>query len=133
MSDAALLQMLFAQWARGDLRSGVALLSDDMRFKSVRPEGWFEGRGPDGVREFMSEFLQAWSDYSVDLDELTDLGEGRYVGSGEQWARGKESGTETRYPAHVAFRVKDGEIVQLGFFFKREDALADLGVQAPAP
>ena len=133
VSDLELLRGLFAQWAEGDLRGGVALFADDMHYRTARPEGWFEGTGPEGVREFMSQFLAAWSRWWVRVDQIDDLGQGRYVASGEQFARGRESGTETRYPAHVAVRMKDGKITQLGFFFNREDALAELGVTAPAP
>ena len=133
MSDVDLLRALFAQWARGDLRGGVELFADDMQYRTARPEGWFEGRGPDDVREFMSQFLAAWSRWWVEIDQLDELGEGRYVASGQQYARGRESGTQTRYPAHVAVRMRDGRITQLGFFFSREEALAYLGVPAPAP
>jgi hypothetical protein len=75
----------------------------------------------------MQRFLGAWEFYSVRVDEIEDLGGGRYHGTGEQFARGKESGTETRYPAHVGAEVKGGKITRLVFAFSREDAVARLG------
>ena len=126
VSDADLLRSLFAGWERGDFSSGVQLYADDMHFITAQPEGLYEGRGPAGVRGFMEPFLTVWDSYSVKLDRLEDLGHGRYLAACTQYGRGKESGTQTTHPAHVAVRMGDGRITQLGFFFNREDASAAL-------
>jgi ketosteroid isomerase-like protein len=133
VSDAEQLRALFADWERGDFGRGVRLYADDMRFTTSQPEGLYEGRGPAGVRRFMEGFLPTWDFYAVKLDQLEELGAGRYLATGTQFARGKQSGTETRQPAHVAFRMEGGQITLLGFFFVREDALAALDETPPAP
>jgi len=74
----------------------------------------------------MQQFLGAWEFYSVRVDEIEDLGDARYHGAGEQYARGKESGTETRMPAHVGVRVEHGKITRLVFSFSRDEAVARL-------
>jgi ketosteroid isomerase-like protein len=127
VSDIELLRSLFADWEQGEFSRGVELYADDMYFTTVEPEGQYDGHGPAGVRRWMQRFLGAWQFYSVRVDEIEDLGGGRYHGAGEQYARGRESGTETRYPAHVGARVEDGKIKQLVFSFTREDTLARLG------
>ena len=127
VSDVEVLRSVFAGWERGDFSGGVTLYADDMYFTTVEPEGQYDGHGPAGVRRWMQRFLGAWEFYSVRVDEIEDLGGGRYHGTGEQFARGKESGTETRYPAHVGAEVKDGKITRLVFAFSREDAVARLG------
>ena len=132
MSDVELLRSLFADWERGNFSSGVELYADNMYFTTVQPEGHYEGHGPAGVRRFMEQFLSVWAFYAVAVERIDDLGGGRYIGSGTQFARGLESGTETKYPAHVAVRLEDGRITLLGFSFTREGALDALG-EKPAP
>jgi ketosteroid isomerase-like protein len=126
VSDVELLRSLFDDWERGEFSRGVELYADNMYFTTVEPEGQHSGHGPAGVRRFMERFLGAWEFYSVRVDEIEELGGGRYHGAGEQYARGKESGTETRYPAHVGAQVEDGKITRLVFSFTREDAVARL-------
>ncbi len=127
VSDVELLRSMFDGWERGDFSRGVTLYAENMAFTTVEPEGQYSGHGPAGVRRWMQGFLGAWEFYSVRVDEIEDLGGGRYHGAGEQYARGRESGTETRYPAHVGARVEDGKITQLVFSFTREDAVGRLG------
>jgi len=126
VSDVELLRSLFDDWERGDFGRGVKLYADNMYFTTAEPPDQHEGHGPAGVRRFMERFLPAWEFYAVRVDEIEDLGGGNYHGAGEQLARGKESGTETRAPAHVGARIEDGKITRLVFSFTREDAVARL-------
>jgi ketosteroid isomerase-like protein len=126
VADVELLRSLFDDWGQGEFSRGVALYADDMYFSTVQPEGRYDGHGPAGVRRFMEGFLTVWEFYSVNLDEIEELGGNRYLGSGTQFARGRESGTETKYPAYVAARIADGKIRRLVFSFTREEALAQL-------
>jgi len=127
VSDVDLLRSVFAGWERGDFSAGIALYADEIYFTTAEPEGQYEGNGPAGVRRWMQQFLGTWEFYSVRIDEIEDLGGGRYHSAGEQFARGKESGTETRMPAHVGTELKDGRITRLVFAFSREDAVTRLG------
>ena len=125
-NDVELLRSLFAGWEQGDFGRGMKLYADNMFFTTVEPEGQHSGHGPQGVRRWMKGFLGAWEFYSVRVDEIEDLGGGRYLCEGEQYARGKESGTETRYPAYVGAEVKDGQITRLVFAFTRDEAVTRL-------
>ena len=126
VSDVELLRSLFDSWERGDFSRSVEHYADDVYFTTAEPEGRHDGRGPTGIRRWMQQFLGAWEFYSVRVDEIEDLGGGGYHGAGEQYARGKESGTETRMPAHVGVRVEDGKITRLVFSFSRDEAVARL-------
>jgi ketosteroid isomerase-like protein len=127
VSDVELLRSVFAGWERGDFSAGVKLYADGMYFTTAEPEGQYEGEGPAGVRRWMQQFLSTWDFYSVRIDEIEDLGGGSYHAAGEQYARGKESGTETRMPAHVGVRMEEGKLTRLVFAFSREDAVTRLG------
>ena len=126
VSDVELLRSMFAGWAEGDFTRGVKLYADDVHFTTAEPEGWHDGHGPTGVRRWMQQFLGAWEHYSVRVDEIEELGGGRYHCAGEQYARGKQSATETRMPAHVGVRMEDRTITRLVFAFSRDEAVARL-------
>jgi ketosteroid isomerase-like protein len=126
VSDVELLRSVFDGWGQGDFSRGMEVYADDVYFTTAEPEGRHDGRGPDGVRRWMKQFLGAWEHYAVRVDEIEELGGGRYHGAGEQYARGKQSATETRMPAHVGARVEDGKITRLVFGFSREEAVARL-------
>jgi ketosteroid isomerase-like protein len=126
VSDVKVLRSVFEGWERGDFSRGVEFYADDMYFTTVEPEGRYDGHGPAGVRRWMKQFLGAWEFYSVRVDEIEELGGGRYHGAGEQFARGRQSATETRMPAHVGARVEDGQITRLVFSFSRDEALTRL-------
>ena len=126
VSDVELLRSMFAGWAEGDFARGVKLYADDVYFTTAEPEGRHEGRGPTAVRRWMQQFLAAWEHYAVRVDEIEELGGGCYHGAGEQYARGRQSATETRMPAHVGVRMEGGKITRLVFAFSREEAVTRL-------
>jgi ketosteroid isomerase-like protein len=128
MPDEELLRTLFADWERGDFAQGPGLFTDDLRFSATQPEGQIEARGPAGLAEFMQRFLVDWKGYRVELHELEDLGEDRWLVTATQHGAGKTSGLRLTAPVHIAIRMREGRIAQLEFFLQaREDALAALG------
>ncbi len=76
----------------------------------------------------MQRFLPEWERYTVELHELEDLGEGRYLATATQHGTGKGSGVDITAPVHIAIAMREGKISLLGFFVRsRGDALAALG------
>ena len=127
MNDHEALSGLFADWGRGEFRSGVALFSEDIRFSAAQPEGQIEETGIEGVQRFMRRFLPEWDHYRVELHQLEDLGRGSYIATATQHGTGKESRIEITAPVHIAIAMSGGRITLLGFFIRsREDALAAL-------
>ena len=125
MSEEATLRDLFARWEKGDFSTGPALFSDDIRFSATQPEGQIYETGPDGVRRFMQRFLPEWHSYTVELHELEELGDGRYIARATQHGKGKESGVDITAPVHIAIEMSGGRMTLLGFFMRgRDDALA---------
>ena len=128
MTDEDALRHLFDEWARGDFRGGVALFAHDIRFSATQPEGQVHESGVDGVRRFMARFLPEWEGYAVELDQLEDLGGGRYLVAATQRGTGTGSGVEITSPVYVAIAMHDGRIEQLEFHMSdRAAALAALG------
>ena len=127
MTEADQVRALLSHWERGDFREGVELFADDIRFSGAQPEGQIEAQGPAGIAAFMRGFLEDWERYSVEVHDLEELGEGRYLATGTQHGTGSTSAMDITAPVSIAIRMNDGRIVELHFFLDRDDALAALG------
>ena len=70
-------------------------------------------------------------DLHGELDELYDLGDGRYLGAGRFHGRGKGSGAEFDVPmawVYIAKETGDELLVRYEAYFEREKALESLGL-----
>lgn len=118
---------MFEQWGQGDFSRTPPLFGEAIRFSATQPEGQVEETGPDGIARFMRRFLPEWERYSVELHELEDLGDGRYLATATQHGIGKTSRMDITAPVHIAIRMEGGKMTFLGFFMStRDDALEAL-------
>jgi ketosteroid isomerase-like protein len=127
VTEADQVRSLLASWERGDFRAGVELFAEDIRFSGAQPEGQVAARGPAGIEAFMRRFLEDWERYSVELHELEELGDGRFLATGTQHGTGSTSAMDITAPVSIAIRMEDGRMTELHFFLDRDDALAVLG------
>jgi ketosteroid isomerase-like protein len=85
--------------------------------------------GHEGVRQWSRDLDEAMEDLHGELDELYDLGDGRYLGAGRFQGRGKGSGAEFDVPmAWVYIADDDGLILRYEAYFEREKALESVGL-----
>jgi ketosteroid isomerase-like protein len=115
---------MFAAWGRGDFSSEIEPLAADVRYSASQPEGQAVAHGRAEMARFMRDFLSAWDRYWIELHDLEERAPDRFLATGTQFGRGKDSGIETSTPAFVAIAFRGPEIVQLEFFFDRASAVA---------
>src|SRR5687767_6364070 len=115
MPKADRIRAMFAAWERGDFASHVELYDDDVQFSGAQPEGQVEARGPEGIRGFMRRFLADWGRYTVELHELEELDDCRFLATATQHGTGTTSGMDITAPAHIAIRMSDDRITQIEF------------------
>jgi len=75
------------------------------------------------------DFLSAWEEYRVWVDEYRKLDDVRVLVLVRFSARGKSSGSELkqmRTQSATLFHVRDGKVVRLVVYWQRERALIDL-------
>ena len=101
----------------------------DPRIAMWGPEGWPEPgpeHGHDGV---VRQFERLGADYDQrgsELLELIDAGE--WVVGHFRWnTRGRASGIATTAEMWFVYRFREGKIVEIRYFWEREDALAAAG------
>jgi uncharacterized protein len=85
-------------------------------------------RGHDGVRKFMREVDEAFSEVQIDLLETRDLGE-RIVVIGHLRARGKASSAETESPIGWVVEFKDGRVTRMSDYLDPKAAFEAAGLR----
>jgi ketosteroid isomerase-like protein len=84
-----------------------------------------EYRGYDGVRRFWTEFLSAWDEYGVQVDELVDAGD-QVVAVMRLTGRTGELEVDEARSSLLTFR--DGRIVRIEPFASKAEALTAAGL-----
>jgi ketosteroid isomerase-like protein len=116
------VRAMMQAFSRGDAESALALLHPDVEFDATaRPDGrvW---RGRDGVRQAMAEWVGAWNDYRLTVEQLIDAGD-RVICLWTERGRGKASGAELEIRGGSIYTVSGGLITHMVGYDRREKAL----------
>jgi len=126
-----LVRSLYAAWERGDYSSS----------EWAHPEiEWVIADGPDpatwvgvsGMAEGFRSSMGVWNDVRAEVEEYRELDAERVLVLESRRARGKASGLELRNmrsEGAVLFCVRDAAVARLVFYWDRDRALADLGLE----
>jgi ketosteroid isomerase-like protein len=118
-------------WGRGDPKAAADLLDPEIEWSmppNIPEAGTFRGR--DEVVRRLEEFMEAWDDLAVTVEELVDAGDCvvalvRYSG------RGRESGIETRGVTTDAqvWTVRNGKALRVELYGGTAEALEAAGLR----
>jgi ketosteroid isomerase-like protein len=113
-----------AEWAHPDIETVIADGPD--------PGSW---TGIAAMAEGWRSFLSAWEEFRVEAEEYRELDEERVLVLIRKGGRGKASGLELEQmpprQAHL-LHIHDGKVTRQVFYFERERALTDLGLDPEA-
>ena len=84
-------------------------------------------RGHEGVRRMSRDWNDAWDTVEYDLAELIDA-EPHVVSAITYRGRGRGSGAEVERTDYPVWTIRDGKVVKVVWFRKREDALEAAGL-----
>jgi ketosteroid isomerase-like protein len=84
--------------------------------------------GHEGAREWLRDLDDAVEGLRGELDELYDLGDGRYLGAGRFHGRGRGSSAEFDVPVAWVYIAEGDLLVRFEAYFEREKALESLGL-----
>ena len=132
MSDNLdLVRSLYADWEGGDYTSS----------EWAHPEiEWVIVDGPDpgvwrgvaGMADGFRSSMGVWKDVHAEVQEYRELDNDRVLALEWRRARWKASGLELkqmRAEGAVLFHLRDGKVARLAFYWDRERAFADIGVE----
>jgi ketosteroid isomerase-like protein len=129
-----LVRSIYAAQERGDF-SSADWAHPDIEF--VIPDGPSPGRwtGVAAMARAWGDFLRAWEEYRVDVDEYRELDGERILVLTNRSGRGKTSGLDLQQMGSQGanlFHVRNGKVRRAVFYWDRARAFADLGLSSEA-
>ena len=114
---------------RRDLGAFMALTHDEVEIESrlVVMEGGYHGHA--GLRRWWEDFLGAFPDYKLEVDELRDLGADLTLGRMRGWGHAADSATPLVDPFWIPMRWRDGKIVWWRNCSTEAEALEAVGLR----
>jgi ketosteroid isomerase-like protein len=107
------------------------LVSPDAEWVPVQTPGADDVyRGRERFVEFMNEWTEDFEDWSIELDSMHDVGDGRVVGLGRQWATGKGSGVPVEWRIGQIFEIENGRVIRIRVYDDPAAALAAAGMSS---
>ena len=122
----------------------AALLRDDELFEQtagaletiIDPEveslaNWMGGTryvGVEGFRQLWLDWLEPWTSYHTEVEELIDAGD-RVLALIRDHGQRTDTDAEVELTASSVWEVRDGRIVRVAFYTDRDDAFAAAGVE----
>jgi ketosteroid isomerase-like protein len=126
--DRDVVQRLIDHWEVGEFAPALSHLHPDVAVVNQVSGAGFEGYG--GVRRLIGDWEQAFSDWSLKMDEMLDCTGGRYLVVGRIASTGKKTGGELDRPVALLFALEDGLIVRVDAFVNRlDEAYAAAGLE----
>ena len=117
-------------WQRGDLPGLFSNFDPEVVWDTSHFRDWPESayRGIDGVERFLTEWLEVWADYELDVDDVLAAPDGRVVSLLRQRGRGRDSGLPMEMSLAQIATLRDGKVTRLDNYEDRGEALRDAGL-----
>lgn len=134
-ANVELARSIFAAWEDGDYRDSAKWMHPGVEV--IFPDGPSPGtwRGLAGLAEGWRDFLSAWDEYRVEVEEFRELDDERVLVLTRRSGRGKTSGIELGQIGSSGaglMHIREGLVTRAVFYFDREHALVDLGLTPEA-
>jgi ketosteroid isomerase-like protein len=124
-SRSDIIRSIYERWNSGD--TALEAFAPDIEWLMPYPDA--RGRGKEAMQAAIGEYLRAWSDYELTVDDVRELDEDRALVLFTERVRGRHSDIE-RYGESAALWVfRDGLVVRFEGWLHRPDAYASLGIE----
>ena len=126
-----LARSIYADWNRGDY-SSASWANPEIDWDFV---DWFmlgSGKGMASLNRTWLGFLRTWDEFHNEAREYREVDADRVLVLTRFWGRGRGSGLEvgdTGSNGASLFQMQDGKVVRAAFYWSRDLALADLGLE----
>ncbi len=126
--NVEIIRTIHVEWARGNLRAGEELYDQHIVF-IPRRDLPHPGRqlGPEGIREWMRRWLDAWTDFRITAKELVGVGESVIV-EVRQSGIGKESEAPVELTFFQVWTFRGRSVIRIEQFETRAEALEAAGL-----
>lgn len=129
--NVEIIKRAYDAFARGDYATSLSYYDPQVEFSQPADEpGGGTYYGVDGVTRAFRNWLTAWEDYRVEVEELSDHG-AHVLARTRHLMSGKGSGAVVEQTIFQVWTLRDGRIVRARMYYDEAEALA--AVQATEP
>jgi ketosteroid isomerase-like protein len=123
--NVELVRRFEKSWARRDLDAALECVHDDLEFDWSDSMGPFVGtyKGRAGLTRFWTDMLEAWEQFSPEIEEIFDCGSDRLITLDVVRARGKGSGIDMEARGAMLWTMQEGKIARVKMFQTKDEAL----------
>lgn len=119
---------IFDEWKHGNFAASARLLAPDIVVTWEEPAGTTVCHGPEEVAEHLRAFLEQWTDFRADIEEIRELDEDHVLVATHEHATGKRSGIDLDAIAYIVFGLRHREVASVHWYFDRAKALEAAGL-----
>ena len=118
-------------WQRGDLPGVFAMFDDEIVWDTTHFRAWPESayHGVEGVQRFLTEWLEVWDEYEVDVEQVVGAPDGRVLSIVTQRGKGRDSGLPMQMEMAQIATVRDGKILRFDNYDDRAEARKAAGLR----
>jgi ketosteroid isomerase-like protein len=127
--NVELVRRFYESWNRQDVDSALECVHAEIELDWSGSRSPFSGiyRGREGLRRFWTENWDTWDRFSLEMEDVTDRGDGRLVTATLVRGRGQGSGVEVGARGAMLWTLRDGKILRGKLFQSTEEALGAAG------
>ena len=130
--NVEVVQRHFEAWQRDDFEVWLSLIDPDVEWLTAIERGLGRAgnvfHGHEGMRELWSLWRTEVDDFSVESDEIRDLGGERVLHLGHIQFRGRASGIMVESQLALVVTLRDGKIVRSEDYLSHKQALIAVGL-----
>jgi uncharacterized protein len=124
MASVDLVRAIIEALNRGDVDSMLAYMDRDFEWRPLDASPIVTGiyRGHDHVRSYVEDWIGAFEDLRLDLEDPVEVGD-RVIAMAHGQARGRASGVAFENTFCQVWTVRDGRAIAMDEYETREEAL----------
>jgi ketosteroid isomerase-like protein len=127
--NVEIVRRMYDAYARADFDSALSCLDPEIEFSQPADEpGGGTYYGHQGVIDAFAAWTAPWSDYSVEVEALTDTG-GHVLARTRHRARGKGSGIDVEHLIFQVWTLRNDKIVRATMYYEEAEALDAAGLR----
>jgi uncharacterized protein len=129
-ANVEILRQGWDAWRRGDMPGLFSHFDPEVVWDTSHFRDWPESayHGVEGVQRFLTEWLEVWADYEVEVEEIIAAPDGRVVSLVRQRGRGRDSGFPLDMRSAQIATLRDGKVTRLDNYEDRAEALEAAGL-----
>ena len=126
-----LVRAVWEAWERGDTDAVLSFIDPDVEWLTAIERGLAGGvyHGHQGMRENWNLWRTEFDDFSIQADEIRDLGDERVLTLARIQFRGRASGIMVESELALLMTIRDGKIVHSEDYLSYKDALKAVGLE----